>query len=116
MFQNSTCLGFATIQGYDMYDFGSYPAIVPGDNPIIGELYQIPVEDMPVIDMLEGEDYLYIKKCERITQMQKEKLPLHLFMFILTTVQALGKYLYGKTMYVMSHMKAICCMKDLCAI
>lgn len=64
--QNSTCLGFATIQGYDMYDLGSYPAIVPGGNPIIGELYQVPVEDMSVIDMLEGEGHIYIKKCERV--------------------------------------------------
>lgn len=65
--QNSTCLGKAEIVGYDMYDVGWYPAIVPGNNQIIGELYKVPVEDMDVIDMLEGEGKLYIKKCERVS-------------------------------------------------
>ena len=65
--ENSTCLGKATIEGYDMYDVGYYPAIVPGDNLVIGELYQVPKEDMPSIDRLEGEGILYIKKCERVT-------------------------------------------------
>ena len=65
--QNSTFLGRAEIVGYDMYDVGWYPAIVPGKNKIIGEFYKVPVEDMDVIDMLEGEGNLYIKKCERVT-------------------------------------------------
>ena len=64
---DSTCLGPATIEGYDMYDVGWYPAIVSGDGLIIGELYQVPIEDMPSIDMLEGEGTLYAKKCETVT-------------------------------------------------
>lgn len=65
--QNSTYLGKYTIKGYDMYDVGWYPAIIPGDNLIIGELYQVPIDDMSSIDMLEGEGDLYIKKCETVT-------------------------------------------------
>lgn len=65
--QNSSCLGKATIEGYDMYDVGHYPAIVAGDSLIIGELYQVPKEDMPSIDMLEGEGSLYAKRCETVT-------------------------------------------------
>ena len=65
--QNSTFLGTATINGYQMYDVGWYPAIIKGDNLIIGELYQVRKDDMPAIDMLEGEGTLYIKKCERVT-------------------------------------------------
>lgn len=65
--QNSTYLGKATIKCYDMYDVGWYPAIKPGDNLIIGELYEVPIEEISSIDMLEAEGILYIKKCERIT-------------------------------------------------
>ena len=65
--QNSDCLGLATIEGYDMYDVGWYPAIVSGDNTIMGELYQASKDDMSSIDMLEGEGSLYAKKCERVT-------------------------------------------------
>ena len=64
--ENSTFLGMATIEGYDMYDMGWYPAIIDGDNLIIGELYQVPTNDMPSIDMLEGEGSLYIKRCETV--------------------------------------------------
>ena len=65
--ENSECLGKAFIEGYDMYDVGFYPAIVPGDSLIVGELYDVPLEDMPSIDMLEGEGSLYVKKCEAVS-------------------------------------------------
>ena len=64
--EESTCLGKAFVEGYDMYNVGWYPAIVPGDGLAIGELYQVPIADIPDIDRLEGEGRLYIKKCERI--------------------------------------------------
>lgn len=62
--ENGNFLGNAVIEGYDMYNVGAYPAIVPGDNIIVGELYQVPVGDMASVDMLEGEGSLYLKKCE----------------------------------------------------
>ena len=66
--ENSKCLGKAAIEGYDMYNVGGfYPAIIPGNARIIGELYEVPNEDMPSIDMLEGEGSLYIRKCEITT-------------------------------------------------
>ena len=57
----------ATIEGYEMYNVGWYPAIIDGDGIIIGELYQVPNIDIPSIDMLEGEGSLYIKRCETVT-------------------------------------------------
>ena len=65
--KNSTFLGKAYIEGYNMYDVGWYPAIVLGDSLIIGELYTVPLVDMPSIDALEGEGSLYAKKCETVT-------------------------------------------------
>ena len=63
---NSKCLGRTYIEGYEMYDVGWYPAIVSGRGMVIGELYNVSINDMPSIDMLEGEGDLYKKTCERI--------------------------------------------------
>ena len=65
--EDSTFLGAGILEGYEMYDVGWYPAIVAGDAIAIGELYHVPIEDIPSIDRLEGEGTLYAKKCERIT-------------------------------------------------
>ena len=64
--KNSKCCGSATVEGYDMYDCGWYPAIVDGDSLIVGELYEVSADDMPSIDMLEGEGSLYAKRCEMV--------------------------------------------------
>ena len=65
--ENSKFSGMATIEGYEMYSMGGYPAIIDGNSLIMGELYQVPNTDMPSIDMLEGEGSLYIKRCETVT-------------------------------------------------
>ena len=65
--ENSRCLKKAAIEGYDMYNVGWYPAIIPGNSRIIGELYEVPEYDMDSIDMLEGEGSLYIRKCRQTT-------------------------------------------------
>lgn len=61
--ENGTFLQGATLKGYDMYNVGYFPAIVPGSGKAIGELYEVPLSDMSSIDMLEGEGNLYIRKC-----------------------------------------------------
>ena len=65
--ENASFLAKTSIEGYDMYDMGWYPAIIPGDSMIVGELYQVPKGDMAAIDMLEGEGHLYAKTCETVT-------------------------------------------------
>ena len=65
--QNATFLDKTVIEGYDMYKVGWYPAIIDGEGLAIGEVYSVPVEDMPSIDSLEGEGSLYEKRCVRIT-------------------------------------------------
>jgi gamma-glutamylcyclotransferase (GGCT)/AIG2-like uncharacterized protein YtfP len=57
----------ALITGYEMYNVGWYPAIVAGDGLIAGELYRVSTADIPSIDSLEGEGYLYAKRCETAT-------------------------------------------------
>lgn len=70
--EGSVNLAPATIKGYDMYDVGWYPAIVDGNGLVIGELYRVPLKDMPSIDRLEGEGSLYAKRCETVTDANGE--------------------------------------------
>ena len=65
--ENSTYLGTTLLEGYDMYDVGWYPAIIGGEGLAVCEAYQVPLDDMPAIDRLEGEGSLYAKRCERIS-------------------------------------------------
>lgn len=65
--EDSKFLGVSAIEGYDMYNVGWYPAIVPGEGTIPGELYEVPEMDIKYLDGLEGEGSLYIRKCETTT-------------------------------------------------
>lgn len=62
--EDSRFLGVSALDGYEMYNVGWYPAIIPGEGTIPGELYEVPEWDMKYIDGLEGEGSLYIRKCE----------------------------------------------------
>ena len=66
--EDSRFLGVSAIEGYEMYNVGWYPAIIPGEGTIPGELYEVPEWDMKHIDSLEGEGSLYIRKCETTTE------------------------------------------------
>jgi len=65
-------LGLARIQG-SLYDLGSYPGLVEGDNFVIGELYEIGWLILNKLDQIEGFDpnypvqSLYQRKIKKIT-------------------------------------------------
>ena len=80
--EDSECIGKSAIEGYDMYSAGWYPAIIAGDGLIVGELYCVPLEDMPAIDRLEGEGSLYAKKCETITDAELNKTLAFVYVYL----------------------------------
>ena len=55
--------GKAHITGFDMYDIGCFPGIVPGDSMVKGELYVISKDTLSELDYLEGEGSLYVRRC-----------------------------------------------------
>ena len=57
----------ATLDGFDMYDIGSFPGIVPGDGVVKGELYEVSEKELASLDYLEGEGSLYIRRCVPVT-------------------------------------------------
>ena len=80
--ENADFLGKAVIEGYDMYNVGWYPAIVSGEGLTVGELYEVPLDDMPAIDMLEGEGTLYLKKCESLTDGEGNKTLAFVYVYL----------------------------------
>ncbi|MBK8804980.1 MAG: gamma-glutamylcyclotransferase [Fibrobacteres bacterium] len=51
----ATFLGMGTTSG-KLIHLGDYPALVPGDGTVIGELYELPLAALTRIDELEGFD------------------------------------------------------------
>ena len=49
------------IDGYDMYDLGSFPGIKEGEGQVFGEVYSVTDEELEQIDCLEGEGFLYLR-------------------------------------------------------
>lgn len=114
--ENSICLGKAFIEGYDMYGVGWYPAIVLGDNIVIGELYQVPLKDMPAIDRLEGEGRLYVKKCETVSDGEGRTAIAFVYVYIGDVSNLKGISSWIRNMYCMCPTEVTRCTKDSCAI
>lgn len=59
--ENATFVGKARIEGFIMFDLGSYPGIVNGKDKeiVLGELYEINESILNNLDRLEGEGSLY---------------------------------------------------------
>lgn len=48
-------LGTHTLEGYQLFDLGPYPAVVPGEGRVVGELYELATEThLAVLDQIEG--------------------------------------------------------------
>ena len=50
------------INGFVMYELGSFPGIVRGEGKVKGEVYKVTKEQLTRIDRLEGEGSLYIRE------------------------------------------------------
>lgn len=68
LLEKSSYMGKGTISGYDLYDLGSFPAIIRGTGEVYGELYEIDTETMKKVDWLESEGSLYIKMPVNVSQ------------------------------------------------
>ena len=64
MLEGCEYLGRYKLDGYVLYDLGSFPAIRPTDDEgyyVPGELYSIPLSKLPELDRYEGSGYLYTR-------------------------------------------------------
>ena len=64
--KDSTYIGDGIIDGYQMYDLGTYPGVVESKGTVFGEVYLINTETEKRLDYLEEEGDLYLKKLETV--------------------------------------------------
>ena len=56
-------MGEATLQGYALYNLGSYPGIIPASGErVMGEVYQVDDQILARLDRLEGNGWLYTRQ------------------------------------------------------
>ncbi len=48
-------LGEASLKGFQMYDLGWYPGIVPGEGVVYGEVYEVGPATLALLDEVEEE-------------------------------------------------------------
>ena len=72
--RDSSCKGKATVSGFEMYDIGYFPGIVPGEGTVPGELFEVDEDTLQSLDGLEGEGSLYIRKPVQVTLETGEKV------------------------------------------
>ena len=53
--EDAKLIGEGQFKG-DLYCLGGFPAVMPGEGIVVGEVYRVPVEAIPNIDGLEGYD------------------------------------------------------------
>ena len=65
--EDSCFLGIGSIQGYALYELGSYPGIRQEENECTkGEVFEVDDKTMSRLDSLEGEGSLYIRKVLKV--------------------------------------------------
>jgi len=52
--ESSDFIGDAVAKGVQLYDLGSYPAIIKADGTVIGEIYSVNDETLEILDAIEG--------------------------------------------------------------
>lgn len=57
--QNANYLSDAKADGWDMYSFGPFPMVIPGNGTIAVELYEVDKQVMQSLDGLEGFPRFY---------------------------------------------------------
>lgn len=64
--EDAKYIGEYALDGYSMYDLGSFPGILQDrrDRRVLGEVYEVTPEQIPFMDNYEGEGNLYIRKEE----------------------------------------------------
>ena len=92
--EDAIYIGEYALDGYSMYDLGSFPGIVQDrrDRRVLGEVYEVTPEQIPFMDNYEGEGNLYIRKEECV---HNENSCLYANAYIYNSVPS-GKRIEGK--------------------
>lgn len=93
--RDESFVGTGTIEGYDMYDLGSFPGITGGTGKVYGEVYRVTPEELKRIDRLEGEGFLYKKVRTSVRMADSSEMHAFVYMYLQDVAgceQLRGKY------------------------
>lgn len=63
-------VGDAQVSGFQLFSLGPFPAVVPGNGTVSGEVYEVGPETLAALDRLEGHPTFYQRQ-DRIVRMAK---------------------------------------------
>lgn len=103
---DSCFLGNGKIDGYEMYDLGSFPGIIKGEGKVSGEVYAVTDAELKAIDRLEGEGSLYRKVRTEVRMEDGDLLAADAYVYLHSVENAkriCGKYGDGEYVWYVSY-------------
>ncbi len=79
--QGATFLGEAYLDGFEMYDLGSYPGIVSGKGRVWGEVYAVGPGTLAVLDEIEDEGEEYERRLVRVRLKKGQDLEAFVYVY-----------------------------------
>ncbi len=74
-------LGYGKLLGFEMYDLGWYPGIVPGKGEVFGEVYEIDLKTLMILDLIEDEGEEYERKLLPVTMEDGSTISAFVYVF-----------------------------------
>ncbi|WP_268747089.1 gamma-glutamylcyclotransferase family protein [Methylacidiphilum kamchatkense] len=76
-------IGLGILYHFLMYDLGEYPAIIPGNGKVKGELYVVNKEILKELDYIEGVPFLFKREkvCIRLLNSEYHQLEAYAYVY-----------------------------------
>ena len=88
-------LGRYCLHDYVMYNLGWYPGIVPQEGEaVVGEVYRVPIEQLPDMDAYEGEGSLYHRSTVTVER-EGSRVPVQAYVYAHRPTGALMREPWG---------------------
>jgi len=75
-------IGLGILYHFLMYDLGEYPAIIPGNGKVKGELYIVNKEILKKLDYIEGVPFLFKREKVSIILLNSEYYQLEAYAYV----------------------------------
>lgn len=79
---NQEFISNAYINNYDIYNLGTYPGIIKGDDTVYGELYRVDKDSLNKMDELEEIGYLYDRILENVYISEDESIEAYVYVYL----------------------------------
>jgi gamma-glutamylcyclotransferase (GGCT)/AIG2-like uncharacterized protein YtfP len=80
--EDSNYIGKGSVSGFDMYDLGSFPALIRGEGVVSGEVYEVDTKLLKKLDQLEGNNSLNKRTKTLILMDDKKELECEMYILL----------------------------------